>query len=99
MAIVLHRVLPGFANAEQVGRIIEGAEVVSRVKPVVIQVLMTGHAVLIIHQDLGRDKLTVSRSGGRGEKVLFTLGGTDREPLLWLLPVHGDHATDKQQRA
>ena len=61
VAVAPERHLPGLADAEQVGLVVERAEVVRRVEPAVVGILVALQAVVVHHQGRGGDELAVWR--------------------------------------
>ena len=72
-AVALQADFPRFLHAGQIGRVVERAEVVRRVKPAVIGVLMALFAVVVHHERLRRDERRVGRHGFGGEEVFLAL--------------------------
>ena len=73
VAVALQRDLAGLADAGQVRLVVERAEVVRRVEPALVGVLVALQAVVVHHQRLGRDELAVGGDRRRREEVLLPL--------------------------
>ena len=101
-AVALQRDLARLAHAHQVGLVVERAEVVRRVEPAVVGVLVALQAVLVHHQRLGRDELAVGGDGlGREEVLLALLRPLDAERPGVLgveQPHHRDEADDRDAK-
>ena len=98
-AVALQRDLAGLADADQVRLVVERAEVVRRVEPAVVGVLVALQAVVVHHQRLGRDELAVGGDRlGREEVLLALLRPLDAERpgvLRVEQPHHRDEADDR----
>ena len=73
VAVAFERDLARLADARQVRLVVERAEVVRRVEPALVRVLVALQAVVVHHQRLGRDELAVGRHRRRREEVLLPL--------------------------
>ena len=100
-AVALQRDLAGLAHAHQVGLVVERAEVVRRVEPAVVRVLVALQAVPVHHQRLGRDELAVGRDRLGREEVLLALPrplDAERPGVLEVEHPHdGDEAEDRER--
>ena len=77
VAVAFEGDLSRLSDARQIRLVVERAEVVRRVIPTLVRVLMALQAVVVHHQGFGRDELAVGRDGRRREEVPL--------PLLWPL--------------
>ncbi len=91
IAVALQAHLPGLAHAEQVGRIIERAEVMRGVEPVVIDIGVAFQAITVHHQDRSRDKIARGRVHRRRFVILLALRGPLGVPFPRVLTVHDTH--------
>ena len=63
VAVALQRRPCASPDAEQVGRVVERAELVGRVEPALVDVLVALQAVVVHHQRVGGDELAVGGAG------------------------------------
>lgn|SRR6266850_1781702 len=61
--IALEGHLPGFAHAEQISFVIEGAKMMGAVKPAFIRVGMALQAIVVHHHRFGRDEVSAGSAG------------------------------------
>ena len=94
LAVAVHRHLSRLADAEQVGRIVERAELVGRVQVVVIDVLVALGAVFIHHERFGRDEVAIGGARLGREEVLHPFRRSFLAELLWIDGMDRGHAAD-----
>ena len=98
IAIACQRHLAGFAHTEQIRRIVERTEVVRRVEPTLVHILMAAKAVFVRHQRLRGNEITGSRSGFRRIKIALSLTGAFSIPLSQILKMQTSHNGSKRHR-
>src|SRR3954466_14925030 len=94
VSIAFERNFAGFANAEEIGLVIERTEMVRAVEPTGVGVLVTFQAVIIHHQSASRNEIT--RGGARQGRfeVFRAFLRADHVPFARVLRVQNDHCND-----
>src|SRR5687768_2904336 len=83
----------GFADAEEIGLVVEGAEMMGAVEPAVVSVLVTLHAVVVHHERFGGDEIAGGGAGEGGFKVFGAFFRSDDAlPFARILGMQEDHA-------
>ena len=91
VAVPLQQFLPRIVHREGVGRIVERAEVMGAMEPLVVGVLVALHAELVVLKPRSVGVLAPGDAGqGRGEHFLAGFG-QGRVGLFGFVPVHAHH--------
>ena len=89
--VALERDLPGLVDGEEIERVVERAEVVRRMEPRVVGVLVALEAVLVVHQRRRRDEVAGGGPRARRVEIFLALFRGLGAPLARIVPVHRHH--------
>ena len=99
VSIPLHRDFASLSNGVQISRIVERAEMVRTVEPIVVNTLMALLAVLVVHQSPLRDKVSVAGASERIFKIPLPIGRSTLAPFPWILGLRNEHRSNSKRRS